>query len=365
MSRSKTPYLDQPDRAFWKKAVSRVQPSDIDPVANFNLVIDKSTKIATAGSCFAQHIARKLVSHRYNYYVAEPPHPLMSKQVAKEYNYGTFSARYGNIYTSRQLKQLLERAYGNFNPVENEWFEEKSSAWLDPFRPAVQPGGFSSHAELILDRNKHFAAIRKLMETLDVFVFTLGLTECWINVDDGAAFPVCPGVSGGKYDIHKHVLLNLTVDDVVADIRFFLSRLRDVNPNASVILTVSPVPLIATAGNDHVLSATTYSKSVLRVAAEILSKSESNVHYFPSYEIITSAASRGSYFASDCREVTESGVNHVMRLFFRHVTGGLDLPDPVELPDSLAPNAQPIDAIQQVVDTICDEQLIEAHVNID
>ena len=35
-------------------------------------------------------------------------------------------------------------------------------------------------------------------------------------------------------------------------------------PKLRILLTVSPVPLTATAGDDHVLLATTYSKSVLR-----------------------------------------------------------------------------------------------------
>ena len=87
---------------------------------------------------------------------------------------------------------------------------------------------------------------------------------------------------------------------------------------------MSPVPLVATAEPDaHVLSATTYSKSVLRVAAETLRRAQPNVHYFPSYEIITGAFNRGRYFARDLRNVTEDGVRHVMRLFMAHATDTL------------------------------------------
>ena len=44
--------------------------------------------------------------------------------------------------------------------------------------------------------------------------------------------------------------------------------LKRLNPGVRVLLTVSPVPLIATYEPRHVLVSTTYSKSVLRVAAE-------------------------------------------------------------------------------------------------
>jgi len=72
----------------------------------------------------------------------------------------------------------------------------------------------------------------------------------------------------------------------------------------------------------NVLSATTYSKSVLRVAAEMMRRQHTNVHYFPSYEIIMGSFNRGAYFATDLRNVVEAGVNHVMSLFLKHATDG-------------------------------------------
>ena len=48
--------------------------------------------------------------------------------------------------------------------------------------------------ELTEDRSRHLAAVRQMFETLDVFVFTLGLTESWEHVPDGAALPLAPGL---------------------------------------------------------------------------------------------------------------------------------------------------------------------------
>ena len=39
------------------------------------------------------------------------------------------------------------------------------------------------------------------------------------------------------------------------------------------------------------------------------------MHYFPSFEVISSAQSFGQYLASDLREVTDRGIGHVMELF--------------------------------------------------
>src|SRR3546814_18373073 len=59
----------------------------------------------------------------------------------------------------------------------------------------------------------------------------------------------------------------------------FLKRLKAINPRVKVVLTVSPVPLIATYEPAHVLCATTYSKSVLRVAATMLARGRAWVAY--------------------------------------------------------------------------------------
>jgi len=316
------PYKSLPDRAFWRRSVATVDRARVDPVGVFDLRIDEATKVATAGSCFAQHIARYLRNSGYNYYIAEPGHPVLPESVRNKNNYGLFSARYGNIYTARQLWQLFERAYGRFEPVEQYW-QQDEAVFLDPFRPTAQPDGFISIDELVADRRQHLAAVRTMFETLDVFVFTLGLTECWRSNEDGAVFPLCPGVEGGEFDPQRYEFYNQTVADVVEDLTRFKHGRAAVNPSAAIILTVSPVPLMATAEKGaHVLSATTYSKSVLRVAAETMRMNFDNIHYFPSYEIITGAFNRGAYYAADLRNVLEDGVAHVMGLFMAHATRG-------------------------------------------
>jgi hypothetical protein len=353
------PYKSAPSHSSWRRSVAGVRASDVDPVVDIGIKITRETKVATAGSCFAQHIARCLQKSGYNYYVAERGHSVLPESVRLANNYGLFSARYGNVYTARQLLQLFQRAFGMFQPDEDCW-QEAPDVFLDPFRPTAQPGGFISELELRLDRAQHLESVRRMFKKLDVFIFTLGLTECWVSRTDGAVFPICPGVEGGIFDSAKHAFCNETVDDVEEEMTSFLMLLARINPNARVILTVSPVPLAATARHDqHVLSATTYSKSVLRVAAEMLSARFPHVHYFPSYEIITGAFSRGAYYADDLRNVLENGVSHVMRLFMKHV--GSDhaaelLADPVEGANEPAKSA--VDHQQlaaRLVEVECDE----------
>lgn len=359
MSKNGNPYRSLPEKAFWRRSVGGLAPGAVDPTGVFDLRIDASTRVATAGSCFAQHIARHLRASGYNYMVVEEGHPIIPPDVRSRNQYGTFSARYGNIYTARQLRQLVDRAYGRFAPQEDAWIEDDGRV-LDPYRPTVQPSGFISVAEMQQDRKQHLAAVRRMFETLDVFVFTLGLTECWRSRVDGAVFPLCPGVEGGVFDPARHEFYNQAADEVIEDLEYVRRRLGEVNPRAQVVLTVSPVPLMATADpGAHVLSATVYSKSVLRVAAETMRRRYSNVHYFPSFEVITGSFNRGAYFGPDLRNVTEEGVKHVMGIFLKRATAGaVAAPAPVPRPQGKAAAGAVANA-QLIVDVECDEAALD------
>jgi hypothetical protein len=352
------PYRDLPDHQFWERAVARLPAAEVDPVVRAGFTIGQQTRVATAGSCFAQNIARTLKRTGYNYYVPEDGAAL-SEPDRVHRNFGVFSARYGNIYTARQLNQLFDRAHGTFKPVDDIW-EHEHLGFVDAFRPQVEPEGFPSPEAVRAAREEHFAHVRAMFRELEVFVFTLGLTEGWASRQDGAVYPVAPGVSGGRMDEAKYAFVNFTVEETVADLDAFLAKLRGVNPGCRVILTVSPVPLVATYEPRHVLVSTTFSKSVLRVAADVVARAHEQVDYFPSFEIITGNFSRGAYYEGDLRSVTEIGVDHVMRMFLRHYSGVAAADAAPAPPASPAVNDLLAAELREGRGIVCDEEAIAA-----
>lgn len=344
------PYKAFPDSSYWKRAVADVAPAEFDPVLEAPFVIGTDDRVATAGSCFAQHIARHLAQSGFRYHVAEQAPASIHPAVARRYNYGTFSARYGNLYTTRQLRQLVDRALGRFVPAEPFWPER--GGWVDPFRPQIQPIPFASVREAELDRQQHLKSVRTMLAEMDVFVFTLGLTETWESVADGAVFPVCPGCGSGSFDPQRYRFVNLDYEQVRDDLLHALRTIRKVNAKCRFILTVSPVPLIATAEKRHVLVATSYSKSVLRAAAEAVSRSVDACAYFPSFEIITGPQAGARYFEPDLRSVREEGVEHVMRVFFRHFTVA------PAVKRETAPAAG-VHGRSESMDVVCDEEILD------
>ncbi|GAB5469880.1 MAG: GSCFA domain-containing protein [Rhodospirillales bacterium] len=317
---SKHPYIGLPDYQFWKNEPAIDRQTPLDPVTKVSFSITPEEPVVTAGSCFAQHVANALQRSGFNFMVTEQPHAMIPRPLARKHNYMIFSARYGNVYTARQLKQLLQRAYGLFEPEESVWNGSDGSV-VDPFRPQIQPGGFVNAEELERDREYHLDSVRKAIESLSVFVFTLGLTEAWIDKRDGTVFPLAPGVAGGTFDEKLFAFENFGVESIVEDMQWSLDFIRSKNPGAKFVITVSPVPLNATYADRHVWVSTTYSKAVLRVAAEQITSSNELCDYFPSYEIITSPFARGRYYLPDCRGVKGTGVNQAMRVFLRHYGG--------------------------------------------
>ncbi|MDD2722833.1 MAG: GSCFA domain-containing protein [Methylovulum sp.] len=309
------PYSTLQDYHFWFKAMTAPAPGHIDPVVKYK-TIKATDKVSTMGSCFAQHLAKNIAKSGFNYFVTENPPPGLDNAEATKKNYGIFSARYGNLYTVKQAVQLFDRAFGLFKPDENIW--RKDSVYIDAFRPQIEPNGFESKEQLLEDRAKHLACVKTIFEESDWLILTLGLTEAWRSKKDGAIYPLAPGVAGGLFAEKDHEFVNFTANEVIADLKDFVQKATSVNPKINILLTVSPVPLIATYENRHVWVSTTVSKAALRVAADEIEKIFDHVIYFPSYEIITSPASADRYFQDDLRQVTDIGVNHVMRMFFKH-----------------------------------------------
>lgn len=344
------PYQDLPEDQYWTSGMVSLAPGLLNPARPHAKKISCADKIVTLGSCFAQHIGQNLQRAGYNYFVSEPAPSWMVEDYAIQHHYGVYSARYGNIYTPRQALQLIGRAYDRFKPIDQYWQDNGTDLkWFDPFRPHIQPGGFSSIEALVQDRESHLCAVRAAFEGADWFILTLGLTEAWQNRHDGAILPIAPGVLGGTYDPERYTFVNFTVAQMTEDLVQLRQALHAINPGARLILTVSPVALAATYEPRHVWTSTTYSKAVLRVAAESLTQQFDNVSYFPAYEIVTSPLNASRYFEDDMRQVNAQGVAHVMRAFFETYTEATPLEKIPSIAAHLAKDMQ----------VVCDESNLD------
>lgn len=354
------PYLGLQDHQFWRRSVERVALPDLDPVLAAPFRIAPTDKVATAGSCFAQHIARTLVAHGFHYLVTEHA-PDLPPDAQQARHYGMFSARFGNVYTARQLRQLLEMALGDAPSPQGLVWPREDGRWVDGLRPYIEPDGFDDEAQALASRQQMLACTSDMFQGCDVLVFTLGLTEAWHRTADGVVLPLAPGVASWFAPMDEFAFVNFSHEQVLADMRAFLWLLKSVNPKVRVVLTVSPVPLVATYEPRSVMASTAYSKAVLRTVAQELVNEFAWVAYFASYEVITAAPNAGKYFAADWRNVTPEGVAHVMGLFMKHFASGGGDSHHAQVVQAFGLQQTDLDtATRSVGAVICDEQRLDA-----
>ena len=309
----KNPYESLASEKFWKTAVSSLNKNEgFDNIWKPKFAITKESKIATLGSCFAQHISQWLIKNEYSWQNAEPGPNNLSRDELSDYGYNIFSCRVGNIYTSAMLKQWIKLATEPDLSFDEVYCE--NNRYYDPLRPQIPKNGYATKNELESARTNTLTSLYSLLSNSDIIIFTMGLTEGWIN-KNGNIYQVCPGTIKGEFNSELHSFINYTYHDIKNDMLFIIDTLTRINNNIKIILTVSPVPLTATASQNHVLAATVYSKSVLRAVAGDLVNIYPNVDYFPSYELIVSNATKNNFFEENLRTVKSEGVQYVMNHF--------------------------------------------------
>ena len=352
------PYESLGESAFWSPAVAKRNMFDIADLWVPKFQFDRKARVATYGSCFAQHIGRALRDRGFNWMIAETGPFGLTKENAAKFNYGIFSARTGNIYTVSLLKQWIEWAMGK--PVPDEVWE-KGGRFYDPFRPAIEPGGFASKLEMTRSREVAIECFKSTIVNARVFVFTMGLTESWFNKSHGYEYPMCPGTVAGDFDPEEHRFVNQDYTFIKKTLIDAINLMRKLNPRIKILLTVSPVPLTATMSGNHVLVATMESKSILRAVAGSVRQRFAAVDYFPSYEIITAPPYRGTFFESNLRSINSHGVAHVMDMFFNGLqpaaAGGAAVKTHGTAGEARAEKRPPKKSKEDVV---CEEELLNA-----
>lgn len=342
------PYSNLPKKSYWKTAIANNSLFDLCDIWEPRFKIEKNDFISTFGSCFAQHISKALIKNGYSWVNSEKSPPHLSLDNQRNFNYGIFSCRTGNIYTTTLLSQWLNWAIKpNLSPTE-EIFKIDNS-FFDPFRPRIEPLGFSSEEELLASRKHTILSLNSAIKESKIFIFTLGLTEHWLNSKLNYEYPICPGTINKIFNKSEHEFKKHNFESSYAGLKMSIDLLKEINPGLKIILTVSPVPLTASYSKNHIAVATMESKSILRSIASEAVENHDFIDYFPSYEIINSPFCRGIFFDPNMRNVNQYGVNFVMKLFFQSIAS-FDISNDEILSNNIKDNFE----------LECDEIILEA-----
>jgi hypothetical protein len=294
-------------------ACQRLSESLFTPAISPGFKLQPEDRVFAIGSCFARGIEWALV---------EQGMEVLSRAVEfdslpainDELKLG-FTNKYNTFSIHNELRWALDP---NAEFPRDSIVHVGNGAFYDPHtNPALQPGDFDE----TLRRRELIRSVTRRISKCRVVVITLGLVEVWrdktANVFINQVIPDMHSLYPDRYELH---VTNFA--DNLSNLEAIHALLKEFgHHDVRIIVTVSPVPLMATFSAEDVVVANTYSKSLLRAVAQEWAAKYENVHYFPSYEIVQNSDPRLTW-EEDRRHVKGQVVQHIMRLFLRNYFSG-------------------------------------------
>ncbi len=296
-------------------ASERLKSPVMRPLIRPGFSFSAQDSLFTIGSCFAREIEEAMLQDG----VRATSHP----EVFNQWQPRVPAARAG---TDERIYRMgvVNKYTVNCMLDELRWATEDLPAEQHPAVQEIAPGrfvDFAAHNIMAGDDRASVCArrheISRLMRgayTADLIVVTLGLAEGWRDTETGIS--LVDSALSFKADRNQRFVLDaLSYHDHTAGLRA-IAGLLDTHGKANwrMLVTVSPVPFLASFTGDDVIVANSYSKSVLRAAAEEFVRERQNVDYFPSFEMAMQS-DPALVWESDRRHVTRPFVGEIVKVF--------------------------------------------------
>ncbi len=259
-------------------ARNRIEPFCVPEVTPKDS-ISKGDKIFTIGSCFARNIELALKEAKFNVPSADVRFPPEELWQGTKLHSGLL-----NKYTPQSMLNELEYAFNDSYSAKDFLVEGDNNMYFDFQLHSNQSVSFERGVQR---RESIKEQIKDFVTSADVIIVTLGLIEVWWDNKNKVYLNEMPPKKIIEQHKNRFFFEALGPTDVFDSVSKIIELLKiHSKDNAWIMLTVSPIPLARTFRDKDVIEANMYSKSVLRVAAEIESDKSDRVEYFPSYESV-------------------------------------------------------------------------------
>lgn len=287
-------------------ATQRIERGIVVPHTLKDLKIEKNSKVFCIGSCFARNIEFSLIEQGIN---------VLSRNIDIPFDVlGPRKIDALNKYNPGQIYNELSWSLGNvdfdcnsFQKVDNKYQDLNLQAKIPPVEYEV--------AKNFRDTVKNYF---QQIKYSDVVIITLGMTECFYDQKFDTFLNQPPHPKAVKADESRFYFCTLGLDDVLNFLKKSI-ELINLHGDKKIVISVSPVGLERTFSNYDVIVANSTSKSTLRVAAQAIEDTYSNVFYFPSYEAVLYSDTKLAW-KPDLLHVSDYMVNRIINQFIvRHV----------------------------------------------
>lgn len=247
-----------------------------EPRPSFKLSPGES--IFTIGSCFARHIELALRNQGFKV-------PALDFLAPKDELWAGTQMQSGilNKYTPMSMLNEIEFAYSE-DDGRKYLIEIEDGQYLD----AQLHTNITVSLERGLERRQQLRTLyQNAIAHSRVIIITLGLVEAWWDNQERLYLNDTVNTRAIKRFPGRFFFEVLSPETAISGVQKIVETLsRHGRDDQRIVMTVSPVPIARTFGSDDILVSNSYSKSALRVAAEVAQRANGMVDYFPSYESV-------------------------------------------------------------------------------
>ena len=250
------------------------------PIPKYTFDLSHSDKVFSVGSCFAQHMAGRLL----------------------DYKFSCTSNPYGTLFHPSPLLQNLTDALKGAEIDEELFLDREEAVFHYSCHSSIWA---NSKDELKKKLQALQTSVAKDLKESKLLILTLGTAFLYQLADSSKAVANC----------HKQPKNTFTKElsspqEIQAVFQSFYTELKKQNPGIQILLTVSPVRHIRDGVHNNNVS-----KSALLLACEEIQNTFVDVHYFPAYEIVLDELRDYRFFEKDRVHPNEEARDYVWQKF--------------------------------------------------
>ena len=255
------------------------------PATNFK--IDYSSRLAFFGSCFADNISAQFAERKFKV-MANP-----------------FGTVYNPISLASQAKAIAEgKVFKDKDVFKDERCDGLWHCWS-------AHSSLSAHTreECIDKLNAATMQTRDFLRKADAVFITLGTAFVYYLKDSGKPVSNCH-----RQDPNLFTRRMISVEEATDAIREIVASIRLLNPNTSIVLTVSPLRHMSDGTHNNTLSKATLQlaiNEIVKRGSGIVASAGASIEYFPSYEIVMDELRDYRFYESDMVHLSRTAEEYI------------------------------------------------------
>ncbi|MBX2963481.1 MAG: GSCFA domain-containing protein [Cyclobacteriaceae bacterium] len=242
--------------------------------------IDLTDPVLTIGSCFADTMGSLMAGYKFN----------------------ALSNPFGVSYNPHAIHKLLQFALDNQTPPPDSYLVQGDVHLNYYFHSSLSA---LTRQELELDIKNRIDQVHECLKNARWLMITYGTAWTYTRNDIGDIVSNCHKMPGSYFT--KELF---TQKKMLDSFQEFYEKLKALNKNIDIIITVSPVRHVR-----DTLELNSVSKSVLRLGCHTLAEQHKDVHYFPAYEIMLDDLRDYRFYKSDLIHPSDQAIEYIWQQF--------------------------------------------------